>query len=323
MTSGSPPSRAGGPALDSPPLVADARTAAPPVRVRGRLAPQSMFPASLPGYRVRFIELPSTERVRVVENGSPEAAPVVFLPGWGCPIWDFHRTMPAIAAAGFRAIAIDLRGHGLSDMPTDPARYTTDAMVAHAIDVLDALGVRRSVVAGHSMGGALAAHLAMRVPDRVRALALFAPIGFGVARAPELGRILSPEWTIPLSRMLLRRAVIAAGLRILYGANAFVNARNVDEYWAPSQFDGFVPAMRALLHGFRWTRFTDDEIARITLPGLLVRGTRDPIVSRSRAPVPLPSGWREIVLDGVGHLPHDESSDLVNRAVIELLRGLR
>ncbi len=322
MMPGSPPPSLGGATLDgSPPI--DRGASAPPSLVRGRLAPHAMFPAGLPGYRVRFVELRGAERVRVVEIGNQDALPVVFLPGWGCPVWDFHRTMPAVADAGFRAIAIDLRGHGLSDMPTDPTRYTTDGMIAQAVDVLDALGIRRAALAGHSMGGALAVHLALRVPDRVLALALFAPIGFGNARAAELGRMLSPEWIIPPARLLLRRSMIAAGLRILYGDRARVDRRSVDEYWAQSQFDGFVPAMRALLHEFRWTRFTDEEIAGLALPALLVRGRRDPIVLRPWTPVSLPAGWRQLVLDDVGHLPHDESSPVVNGALVEMLRALR
>src|SRR5688572_12467988 len=128
-------------------------------RVRGRLAPEAMFPAGLPGYAARIETLRTGERVRIIESGSPTGEPVVFLPGWGCPVWDFQRLVPAVAAAGFRAIAVDLRGHGLSDMPTEPARYTTEAMVAHAIDILDAIDVPRAALIGHSMGGALAMHV--------------------------------------------------------------------------------------------------------------------------------------------------------------------
>jgi pimeloyl-ACP methyl ester carboxylesterase len=311
MTIAPPPMPRGGVALD--------RTIP---RVRGRLAPEAMFPAGLPDYRTRFETLRTGERVRVIESGPSLGEPVVFFPGWGCPVWDFHATMPAVAAAGFRAIAVDLRGHGLSDMPVEPDRYTTDAMIAHAIDILDALAVSRAAMIGHSMGGALATHLAFCAPERVRALALFSPIGCGTARAPELGRMLSPPWSIPLLRASLRRSVVAAGLRILYGAKALVTARNVDEYWAPSQFDGFVPAMRALLHGFRWSCFTAEEMSKVGVPGLLVCGSRDPIIYRPSDRVPAPAHWQELVIDGVGHLPHDEAPEVVNRAVVELLTGL-
>jgi pimeloyl-ACP methyl ester carboxylesterase len=296
--------------------VADFSAAAP--RVRGRLAAEAMFPAGLAGYRTRFETLATGERVRVIESGPEHGEPVVCFPGWGCPVWDFHSTIPALAAEGYRAIAVDLRGHGLSDMPVDPDRYTTDAMVEHGVAILDALHLRRAVLIGHSMGGALAIHLALRVPERVRGLALFSPIGCGTARAPEIGRMLSPEWSIPMLRGILRRSAVAAGLRILYRRNALVTARNVDEYWAPSQFDGFVPAMRALLHKFRWTCFDTHEMSRITVPGLLVRGAHDPVISR-RDSMPVPSGWREMVIEDAGHLPHDEAPDTVNRAVVELL----
>ena len=258
----------------------------------------------------------------MIESGPPAGTPLVFLAGWGCSVWDFHRTYPAVTAAGYRAIGVDLRGHGLSDMPSGEAPYTTEAMIAHGTEILDALGVARPVVIGHSMGGALAAHLAMRNRGSVRGVVLVSAIGFGVARTPEVGRALSPGWLTPIARLLLRRAVVAAGLRILYVNNARVDERNIDEYWAPSQFHGFVPAMRALLHGFRWSRFTADEILSIGIPCLLIRGGRDPIVERPRNPVHLPAGSRELVIENAGHLPHDESSDRVNAALLEFLAGL-
>ena len=278
-----------------------------------------MFPAGVSGYRTRFEALSTGERVRIVEMGAPGGEAVVFVPGWGATVWDFHQMMPAVAASGFRAIAVELRGHGLSDKPTDPSRYTTDAMIAHGLAILDAIGASPVSLVGHSMGGALAMHLALRAPQRVRALALVSPIGFGVARAPDLGRALSPAWSIPLLRALLRRRVLAAGLRILYVRNELVTSRSVDEYWAPSQFAGFVPAMRALLHEFRWNRFSEEEMSAVAAPGLVIHGTRDPIVHPTRGRRSLPEGWHEVVIDGVGHLPHDEAPDLVNKAVVEFL----
>jgi pimeloyl-ACP methyl ester carboxylesterase len=300
----------------------DEYAAQPRARVRGRLAPEAMFPAGEQGYRTRFERLASGERVRIVEAGPVSGVPLVFLGGWGCCIWDFNRMYPAVARAGYRAIAVDLRGHGLSDMPDGVEAYTTDAMVAHLGEVLDVLGVVRPVIVGHSMGGALGAHLAIRNPGRLRALVPVSSIGFGVARPPELGRVLSPQWLTPLLRVSLRRAVVALGLRVLYGDNTCVDARNVDEYWAPSQFVEFVPAMRALLQGFRWTRFTSEELEAIRVPCLLVRGGRDPIVSRPRAPIHLPGGSREIVFERAGHLPHDELSERVNAVLLEFLGTL-
>jgi pyruvate dehydrogenase E2 component (dihydrolipoamide acetyltransferase) len=300
-------------------LRADGDPFAPAARVRGRLAPEAMFPGADQRYRTRFLRLSTGERVRSVEIGATSGTPILFLGGWGCSAWDFHRMYPVLASAGFRAIAVDLRGHGRSDMPPELDAYTTDAMLAQVVAILDALALARTTVVGHSMGGALATHLAIRHPERVRALGLMSAIGYGTAWPPHAGRLLTPRWSNPLSRVLLRRTVLAVGLRLLYGDDALVDDRNIDEYWAPSQFPGFVPAMRALLHRFRWTPFSSDELASIRVPCLLVRGGVDPIVKCPAQPVMLPPGSREILIERAGHLPHDEASERVNAAMLELL----
>ena len=295
----------------------DALSNAP--RVRGRLAPQAMFPAGMPGYQVRSLQVASGERVRVVEAGPATGRPVLFIPGWGCSVWDFNRTLAPVAEAGFRAIAIDLRGHGLSDMPRDDLLYRTDALVEHLDDAFGALGLSHAAIVGHSMGGALAVHFALARPERVRSLVLTSAVGFGDTHIAQLGRICTPPWTAPLTRFAFRRWTVAAGLRFLYGTPGHADERNIDEYWAPSQFHGFVPAMRAVLHGFRWTRFTDAEMARLGTPCLIVRGGRDPVVRPSRPPVPLPPAGRELLIADAGHLPHDEAADRVNPAIIAFL----
>lgn len=287
-------------------------------RVRGRLAPDAMFPARLPGYRTQRLALRSGERVRIVAAGPETGQPVVFICGWGCSAWDFNRTLAPIARAGYHAIAIDPRGHGLSDMPADDSLYATEAMVGNLTDALDALGLAGVSIVGHSMGGALAAHLALAAPHRVRALVLISAVGFGHTPIARFGEICSPGWTIPIARIGFRRWMVAAGLRMLYRVDGNADPRNVDEYWAPSQFAGFVPAMRALLHRFRWTRFSDAEVERIEMPTLIVRGTHDPVVRMAQPPVPLPPGARELVIPESGHLPHDEAADTVNAAMLEL-----
>ena len=289
--------------------------------MRGRLAPDAMFPAGLPGYVTRSLALPGGERVRVLELGPPTGAPVVFVSGWGCSMWDFNRTLAPVANAGHHVIAVDPRGHGLSDMPGDPSLYATNAMVRHLREIVDALGLARASFVGHSMGGALVAEFALAHPERVRALVPISAVGFGDTPVAELGRRCSPAWTIPLARFGLRRSAVAAGLRMLYMARSHADPRNIDEYWAPSQFGSFVPAMRALLHRFRWTRFTDAEIARLSMPCLVIRGGRDPVVRPSRPPVPIPPAGRELTIAEAGHLPHDEAAERVNAAIIAFLTG--
>src|ERR1700741_3749821 len=103
---------------------------------RDFLSPGEMFPAGEPAYRVSFARLESGIKIRVVERGEPAAPPIVLVHGWGCSAYVFRYNMPALADAGFRAIAFDLKGHGLSDKPQGAAEYTIDALVEHLRQVL-------------------------------------------------------------------------------------------------------------------------------------------------------------------------------------------
>jgi pimeloyl-ACP methyl ester carboxylesterase len=205
-------------------------------------------------------------------------------------------------------------------MPAGDSLYSTTAMTRHLIDALDVLHLDRVGVIGHSMGGALALHLALEQPRRVSSLVLISAVGLGIALPAYVGRLLSPRIVIPAARVLLTRSVLAAGLRLTYGSPRHVDARNVDEYWAPSQFPGYVPAMRALLHHFRWTLFTKEELARIDAPVLVIRGGRDRVVHAPRHPMVPPRTHGEIVVADAGHLSHDEAPDRVNAEMVAFLR---
>jgi pimeloyl-ACP methyl ester carboxylesterase len=276
-----------------------------------------MFPAGDPVYRVTFVTLGSGERARVIETGPPAGQAVLCVGGWACSVWDFHRTLPALAAAGYRAISLDLRGQGLSDKPVDDDLYTTEALVQYVREIVDVLAIGCPVLIGHSMGGAIVCHLAMQAPERCSAVALISPVGFGDIPVARLGRVLSPPW-VPL-RWMLRRSVVGIGMRVLYTNDACVTARNVDEYWAPSQFSSFIPAQRAALHRFRWTPFSAAELERMKTPCLIIQGARDPVVRAPPSPRVLPPTFRELVIAGAGHLPHDEAPEIAHAALLDFL----
>ena len=76
-----------------------------------------MFPAAVPGVRATIVTLAGGTRVRVVETGPPAGAPVLLVHGWGACVYTFRHAIEALARVGRRALACDLRGHGLSDKP--------------------------------------------------------------------------------------------------------------------------------------------------------------------------------------------------------------
>lgn len=102
--------------------------------------------------------------------------------------------MPAVAESGRRAIAVDLPGFGESDRPLR-ARYFHPEEPFYApfvFSLLDALGIARAHIAGHSFGGAVAYTAAAWCPERTRSLTLVAPGGLGTTLAPDLRLLTLP-----------------------------------------------------------------------------------------------------------------------------------
>jgi len=101
---------------------------------------------------------------------SDEGVPLLLLHGFGndAHVWDDFA--PAVSPY-YRTLALDQRGHGDSD-PDPELRYDHDSMARDAIAVLDALGIERVVLVGHSMGGRVAMRFARRHPERLAGLVI-------------------------------------------------------------------------------------------------------------------------------------------------------
>lgn len=284
------------------------------------LAESEIFPAGVAGITANFLALRSGLRVRVVEAGAAGAPPVVLLAGWGCSAYLYRKNLPALAAAGFRGIAVDLKGQGLSDKPLAPEAYTLDSLAAHVLDILDALERPEVMLVGLSLGGAIAMQVALRAPERVHKLALLNAVGLGPVRLVAVARAL-PAALGALLPHVARRWMFALALRAAYGTLARPTARDVDEYHAPARDPAFVRSLWSLLREVDWQPRTPAELARLTMPVLVIAGTRDRLVSphgveaRARA---MPRA-RALLIAGAGHACAEEAPAAVNRALVDFL----
>jgi pimeloyl-ACP methyl ester carboxylesterase len=295
----------------------------PPGPLPGRLPPAEMFPAGDPRFTTRFVTLETGVRVRVIECGSapPDAPVVLCVHGWACSAYSFDTFLPVAARDGARALAIDLPGHGLSDLPTDPDQYTIDALVRAVVEVMDRLDVARAILVAHSMGGPIIAQLAVEHPERVRALALIAPAGFGGELSVRIGRWLTPRIVAPILPYLVPRWSISLVFAFTFGRLYHPTARDIDEYWAPTQFPGFVHAQWDLLHRFEWRAGADGSFAAITAPAVIIDGSEDHFVVRRwvRRYAETLRHARYVLVDGAGHVVMQEAPEQVMDAIRPLL----
>jgi pimeloyl-ACP methyl ester carboxylesterase len=121
-----------------------------------------------------------------LEQGDPDGVPLLLLHG----ITDSHRSYEPVLAAlpdSIRAIALTARGHGDAGKPE--TGYDADQMAADVVAVMDALGIERAIVAGHSMGSWTARRVAVLHPERVLGVVLAGAFA-SFHDKPEIGGLL-------------------------------------------------------------------------------------------------------------------------------------
>jgi len=147
--------------------------------------PTSWVDPAMPDVTHRMIETNSI-RLHVAEQG--EGPLVILCHGFPECWYSWRHQLPALAKAGFRAVAPDLRGYGRSDRPEEVEKYTILHDIGDIVGLVDALGAKQAVIAGHDVGAPIAWQAALLRPDLFRAvIALsppFRPRGFGDSGPP-------------------------------------------------------------------------------------------------------------------------------------------
>ncbi|WP_417367739.1 alpha/beta fold hydrolase [Glutamicibacter arilaitensis] len=121
--------------------------------------------------------------------------PVLLLPGWGQSWWEWREVMPALASAGYRALALDLRGEGWSRLPIAAISRTQRAQ--DLLELIDIMQLDSVTVVGHDLGAIAAYQVAFDRPQRIRRLAMLAvpppQMKFDLALLPGLRHLWHQE----------------------------------------------------------------------------------------------------------------------------------
>lgn len=304
-----PPSPATVPSTHAPvPLGADPCAAAAPAAPATAASPGE-------GTRSRFVRLPDGVRMRVVEAGPEDGEPLIVLHGYSDSWFSFSPVLPLLADR-YRIIAPDLRGHGCSDRPA--GGYGMDVLADDAVRVMDALGVQRAAVLGHSMGGFVAQQVAARHPQRVERLVLVGTaLRFaGTAVAEGLAGVVDalPD---PVPVDFVRDFQGSTFHRPL--PEAFVAAVVAESMKLPA------PVWRALMAGMLAMEPVAPALAAVGSPTLLLWGELDAVFGppdRDELRRALPHATA-VEYAETGHAPHWESPERFAADLRAFLAGAR
>lgn len=273
--------------------------------------------------------------VRLAVREAGEGEPVVLLHGFPELSYSWRHQVEALAAAGYHAVAPDLRGYGRSDRPSGVDAYLAPKLVGDIAGLIRALGHESAHVVGHDWGGGLAWGLAGNMPDMVRSLTILnAPQGPVSARL----RREDPEQQAKSWYMFMFQ--FAGVAEAWLSADDFRNLRRfVFETAAPGAFTAedqavFIEALSAdgaLTAALNYYRANmppaamlkpPPEPPAITVPTMIIWGEADAymgveLLVRSAATVTGP--LRIERLPGVSHWVQQEVPDRVNELLIDFL----
>lgn len=282
---------------------------------RARAIPEAQrYPAGTP-LRAQYRAIDGT-RLRMIDTGN--GTPVVFIHGISASMYSWRHALPPVVGAGYRVVAFDNRGFGFSDQPAHGYHNADYARLVVAL--LDSLGIASAVLVGHSMGGAIAAEVALAHPDRVRGLVLIDAAGFGV-RWPGVLKIARWPFIGAVATTLRGRWFTKRILRSTYADPDKVTEADVDQYYAPVPQRGFGRALRGVLREFRFDSLAG-RIAHVQAPTLVVWGDRDRWIALSdgvRLARELPRS-EFVMVERAGHAPAEESPDRVNQLLLGFLK---
>jgi pimeloyl-ACP methyl ester carboxylesterase len=262
------------------------------------------------------------------EAGPPDGAPVVLLHGLASDAATWDKAVELLAAQGLRVLAVDLLGHGESDKPATD--YLLDDFADSLGRFLDALGIERATLCGHSFGGAIAMFFGTRHPDRVERIVLVSAGGLGrevhpvlraaaLRAAPTLLRLA----TAPRLRRFYARPDLHRVLR-LTPENLINLRRAARALGTPEGQAAFFASLRGVIEPSGQRIASEDMRAFAEqVPMLLIWSEDDPVIPLAHAQAHAQraaTSSRLVVFPSRGHEPHRRNAERFADEVARFVR---
>ncbi len=254
----------------------------------------------------------TVEGLQIHYRTAGSGPPLVLIHGIGANVFAWRLVFDQFAR-NYTVFALDLKGHGLSDKP-DSGDYSPFGMADLVAHFMDALGIESAKILGLSMGGAIAAALAIRHPTRVEQLVLISAAGYPLNYhiMPFLVRFAAtPLGSAIVALGLRQRSLITLYLRsCFYDPDPVCTPEMIDGYFLPLLTPGMGGVVPLLARDFGQTSLAH-RLKDITAPTLVIWGQYDAVV-------PLHWGYRFqedianaklVVFPKCGHCPHEEEPE--------------
>ena len=289
--------------------------------------------ADLPGYPFapHYLEVPDTEggrlRIHYIDEGSPDAEPVLLMHGE--PSWSYlyRKMIPPIVGAGLRAVAPDLVGFGRSDKPAARGDYTYERHVAWMQSFLDEVGVAGINLVCQDWGGLIGLRLVAANPER------FSRVVAANTGLPTGDRAMSDAF-LAWRQFSLDADEFNVGQIVQGGCRTALPEEVVAAYDAPFPDDSFKEGARVFPSlvpvapddpSAEPNRQAWEVLQRFDRPFLTAFSDGDPITrggdSVFHKLIPGAKGQPHTTIEGAGHFLQEDRGEELARVVVDLISG--
>jgi pyruvate dehydrogenase E2 component (dihydrolipoamide acetyltransferase) len=253
-------------------------------------------------------------RIRYLELGEGSGAPVIFIHGFGGDLnnWQFNQEA---LAADHRTLALDLPGHGGSTKDLGAGHVHVGTLANAVLDFMDAMGIGKAHLVGHSLGGAVALDLALNHAQRVASATLICTSGLG----PDINMAYIDGFM-----QAKRRKQLEPVLEMLVADPEMVSREMIEDVLKFKRLDGVDAALNRIIDGTfaggRQALELTGRLGELTVPVQVIWGRQDQIIPVGHAEG-LPAKIPVHVLDHAGHMVHMEKAAEVNQLISRHIEG--
>lgn len=305
-----------------------------PTESRGPAAGESADAGAeaAPGNALRTIEIPVGDYVFDAKTAGPDEGEAVFLlHGFPQTSHEWRAQLPALAEAGYRAIAPDQRGYSPRARPLEVSEYSVVTLATDVTAMADALGIERFHVVGHDWGAAVAWAVAGLFPERIRSVA---PIS--VPHPDAFAAVLSDPASCQYQASSYFDFFVTPAATDLFISNGGANLRAVYAGIPEADIDVYVAALgtrEAMDGALNWYRANVENrninappLGPTRVPALFVWSDGDTALCREGAELTesfVEAPYRFEIIAGVNHWVPDLAPDQLNALLLAHLARVK
>jgi len=246
---------------------------------------------------------------------------IFLLHGFASSTYTWEKVAPILQAHRYHVWALDMKGSGWSDKPEE-ADYAPPQLTEEVNAWMDKMGLRKVVLVGNSLGGAIAWNMALVHPEKVKKLVLIDAAGF-MNDIPFPVRLAGLPGAGGVARLVFGRWVIQDIYKQVYFAPASVTAEQIDAYYNRLRTENAFGALTALGRAISAISFEEYamRIPEIQVDTLIIWGRDDawiPLQDGFKFKEALPNATLEVI-PFCGHVPQEEKPEETAQLIIDFL----